>query len=363
MKHLQGRSLVNVKLFTPARIIFYLIAVFIFYLAVHYIDKLKDIKDLMLQMSPFWLLLTIGAQIGTYLLNAYIMRGLIHRHPGSTSLGSLFKMSIVIMFVNQALPTGGLSGNGYLFTQLTKRNVPKQIAFTALMLETVSYYVAILFLISLFYGWYYLLEINVKPVISYVVILGFVFYITLTIAVLALSNRRTVFFMLRKLSKYGWLKRYIKNAGLLSLQNEHQGSSEMLRKNRGTIVDTILLQLMIILCDVVTVFALVKGFHIHMSFVLIALALLLTLVIGALPISPGSLIIYESAMTYFFTTLGAPVHAALVITLLYRFFTFWLPIPIGLVLYRNLEGSRLPNKIDQLTESGPEFTLLKRQRR
>jgi uncharacterized protein (TIRG00374 family) len=74
-----------------------------------------------------------------------------------------------------------------------------------------------------------------------------------------------------------------------------------------------------------------------MSFGLISLALLLSLVIGALPISPGSLIIYESAMTYFFTTLGAPLHAALIITLLYRFLTFWMPIPIGMFLFRTLK--------------------------
>jgi len=42
-------------------------------------------------------------------------------------------------------------------------------------------------------------------------------------------------------------------------------------------------------------------------------------------------------MTYFFTKLGAPIHAALIITLLYRFLTFWLSIPIGLLIYRSLQ--------------------------
>jgi uncharacterized protein (TIRG00374 family) len=100
------------------------------------------------------------------------------------------------------------------------------------------------------------------------------------------------------------------------------------------------LQLFFIMSDIVTVWALIKGFHVDMSFPLVAFGLLLSLVIGALPISPGSLIVYESAMTYFFTKLGAPVHAALIITLLYRFLTFWLPIPIGLLVYRNLQRNR-----------------------
>jgi len=67
-----------------------------------------------------------------------------------------------------------------------------------------------------------------------------------------------------------------------------------------------------------------------LSFNLVVLGLLLSLGIGALPLSPGSLVVYESAMTYIFTMLGLPIHPALILTLLYRFLTFWLPIPIGL---------------------------------
>jgi len=58
-------------------------------------------------------------------------------------------------------------------------------------------------------------------------------------------------------------------------------------------------------------------------FAIITLGVLCSLIIGAQSISPGSLIVYESAMTYFFTKFGAPIHAALIITFLYRFLTFW----------------------------------------
>ena len=134
-----------------------------------------------------------------------------------------------------------------------------------------------------------------------------------------------------------FIKRLIEKASLLSLQNENEGTFKMLGRKKKEISQTIVLQLFIIMSDVITVFALVKGFHVIMPFPIIAFGLLLSLIIGALPISPGSLIIYESAMTYFFTKLGAPVHAALIITLLYRFLTFWLPIPIGLLVYRSVQ--------------------------
>jgi uncharacterized protein (TIRG00374 family) len=172
------------------------------------------------------------------------------------------------------------------------------------------------------------------------VILGFVFYVLLFVLVLIISNGRNISFAMHRLEKFSFIKRLIEKASLLSLQNENEGTFKMLGRKKRAILQTIILQLFVIMSDIVTVWALIKGFHVDMSFPLVAFGLLLSLVIGALPISPGSLIVYESAMTYFFTKLGAPVHAALIITLLYRFLTFWLPIPIGLLVYRNLQRNR-----------------------
>ena len=326
--------------FTPSRIIFYGFSIIVFYVAVHYIGKLKDIESLMLQMDPAWLLLAVSAQIITYLIYASILKLLLQRKAGTTDFFLLFKLSIVIMFVNEVLPTGGISGDGYIYNQLIKRKVSRYNAFTAMVLESVSYYAAILILLLFFYTWY-LNEVTRDTIlITYTVIIGFVFYILLFVLVLILSNGRNISFAMHKLEKFGFIKRFIKRASLLSLQNENEGTFKMLGRKKKEIFQTIVLQVFIIMSDVITVFAIIKGFHVAMPFPIIAFGLLLSLVIGALPISPGSLIVYESAMTYFFTRLGAPVHAALIITLLYRFLTFWLPIPIGLLVYRNLQKSR-----------------------
>jgi uncharacterized protein (TIRG00374 family) len=326
--------------FTPSRIIFYVFSIIVFFFAVHYIGKLKDIEKLMMQMEPAWLLLAVSTQILTYLIYALIVRLLVKDKPGTTDFLLFFKLSIAIMFVNQVLPTGGVSGDGYIFNQLIKRKVSRYNAFTAMVLESISYYAAILIFLLIFYTWYLNLTTGNTILITYTVILGFVFYVLLFVLVLIVSNGHNISFVMHKLERFGFIKRLIEKANLLSLQNESEGTFKMLGRKKKEIAQTIILQLVIILSDVVTVWALIKGFHVDMPFALVAFGLLLSLVIGALPISPGSLIVYESAMTYFFTRLGAPVHAALIITLLYRFLTFWLPIPIGLLVYRNLQKKR-----------------------
>ncbi|WP_018617460.1 lysylphosphatidylglycerol synthase transmembrane domain-containing protein [Segetibacter koreensis] len=324
-------------LFAPSRIVFYILSFIVFYLAVHYVGKLEDIEALLLQLSPGWLLVALGSQIATYVLNSLILHTLLPQQRGTINFGLLFKISVVIMFVNQALPTGGVSGNGYVFNQLVKRGVSASRAFTALVLESICYYIAFLMLLLIFYCWYLHYSLHANHVIIYTAIAGFVFYIFLGIVMIVISSTETISFVLNKLGRFGSIKRYIEKANLPSLKNEHEASMKEFVRNKKATVLAILLQLSIIFCDVITAYALLKGFHVGLAFSRIILGLLLSLVIGALPLSPGSLIAYESAMTYFYTTLGVPLHAALIVTLLYRFFTFWLPIPVGLLLYRNLQ--------------------------
>jgi len=64
-------------------------------------------------------------------------------------------------------------------------------------------------------------------------------------------------------------------------------------------------------------------------------------------ITPGALIFYEGGMTLFYTLLGIPAGGAFVVTMLYRALSFWLPMPVGLLLYRKLSNH---NEIDTQKE-------------
>jgi len=93
--------------FNASRIVFYILSLLVFYFALHYISKLEDIKALLLAMNPLWLLLAVTAQIASYVLNAFILRVLLKNGINKIGFFMLFKISLVVIFVNQALPTGG----------------------------------------------------------------------------------------------------------------------------------------------------------------------------------------------------------------------------------------------------------------
>ncbi len=58
--------------------------------------------------------------------------------------------------------------------------------------------------------------------------------------------------------------------------------------------------------------------------------------------TPSGLGVMEGVMTLILTTLGVKLEAAALITLTYRFLTFWFPLVVGAVAFRILGGKRKP---------------------
>lgn len=56
-------------------------------------------------------------------------------------------------------------------------------------------------------------------------------------------------------------------------------------------------------------------------------------VLGMIPITPGGLGFVEAGLVGMLTIAGIPVRDALLATLAYRLFQFWLPIPVGFIAY------------------------------
>lgn len=330
------------RLFSPSQLLFYGVALLVFYLVIRYMGKLADIKTLLAQMNPLWIIVILCLQVATYTFYALILRALLSvpDNRNRVRFFTLFKMAIVQLFVNQTLPTGGISGNGYLLNQLVKRKVGGILAFKALVMESISYYIAFIFgLISAYilfrYSSYHIV-IN-SPAIPYTTVTGIVFFLALGCIMLLLNNKRMQAFVVKKLSRFSFFGKYINKINLPVPEEENKTIAAQVFISADTVFKAVLFQLCLISCDILTVYCLLFAFHIHLSPVLVLLGVFLSMVAGSLPVSPGSLIVYESAMTYFFTLLGVPLHAAMIVTLLYRFFTFWLPIPVGLLLYRRLQ--------------------------
>jgi len=328
------------RLVTPSKLLFYGLSLLVFYLAIRYMGKLGDIKSVLAQVNPMWIILILCLQAGTYVSYALVLYALVSGEKEKVSLPVLIRIAVIQLFINQALPSGGISGNGYVWGQLAKRRISPLRCFKVLIMESVSYYIAFLSALAFTYMLFryssYHIPANSAPV-AYTTMTGVVFFLSLAAFMLALNNRRTLRFLTDRMSRLRFFKRYIQKIGASTLLQNGADSGSLSVISLRSLSMAVLYQYLLLGCDLLTVYCLLAAFHTHLPALLLILALLLTTVVGSLPVSPGSLIIYESAMTYFLSLLGVPLHVAMIITLLYRFFTFWLPMPAGLWWYRRLQ--------------------------
>lgn len=207
------------KFFTLPKIIFYVLAITLFILAVRYVGKFGDISSLIVQIDPLWFALAIASQILTYVTNSMAL-SLLLKKTVHIKFITLFKLSVVIMFVNQALPTGGLSGNGYIFNQLIKRKVTATEAYNALITQIVCYYAAVLLALIFFYGCYLSHSNHKNSIINYTLLTGLGYFTLLGTLVITFNNKQTLQFLTRKLSGFPIIRKYVEKFKFLSTEND-----------------------------------------------------------------------------------------------------------------------------------------------
>jgi uncharacterized protein (TIRG00374 family) len=211
-------------------------------------------------------------------------------------------------------------------------------------MECICLYVALgLLLISL--PLIYISIYKTLPHLFWIVILfGFVLYGGLATFMTVLSNKKTLTYIIKQLSRIKFLRHHL-NGIAFSPEGTFsefgtKGPWGIFLKYKAQSLVVIMGQLGVFFADSLTIVALLHGLHVHIAYIVVVLGLLLTFVVTALPISPGGLIIYEGAMTFFFSSMGMPVSTALIVTLIFRVLSFWAPIFLGLLLYKNVQTDK-----------------------
>jgi uncharacterized protein (TIRG00374 family) len=331
------------KIFSWRNGIFLVLCCVVFYVVVHNFTEIRTVHTLFKQIDGRWIVLAVVSQFLTYLFVALIYYLLLNHFKDKTAitLPDLFKLSIVTVFINQVVPSGGIGGNGFLFNELTHRGISSKKAFFTIVMECLTLYVSLavlLIVLPLLYIAYYT---TLPQVFIYVIIFGFLLYGALSVLITIISVKDALQYVLKKISRIPFLKNHIHDI-TFSPQGTFAeygtaGPWQIFLKYKKLSLWITLCQWGIFFADAVTVFALLHGLHVPVSFIVISFGLLLTFIAAALPLSPGALLVYEGAMTFFYTAMGMPFATALIITLLYRVLSFWVPMVMGLVLYRHVQ--------------------------
>jgi hypothetical protein len=326
------------SLVSRSHIIFYIFSAAVFILCFYYFSEIKSGFQQLKKVKVSWLALAIAAQLITYLFAAIIYRALLRAFKVRQlpPLLDLFQASVIFLFFNQTVPSVGISGNTFFFNFLVKRNVPITQAIAFMTTELLIFYVTMaITCLCLLVVCFFLFKAS--AVFLAVLAVGGMIHLVLAIIVLWIRRKESLDFLYRKIKKLKFIRKYIDR---VRQQFQPRASKNyfrlllFLKRNKTVVLKVFLSQLVILVADAFTLLALFYGLGVAVPVFAVLLSFICTRIIATLPISPGSLILYESSMTFFLASLGTPVGPAVVVTLLYRLLSFWFPIPVGLFLYK-----------------------------
>lgn len=320
---------------SKSKLVFYIFSFAAFIIVVFYFSAFRTDIKLIREVNGFWLTSSVIAQLLTYLFSALIYYRLLKIFEPSMQLTvwQLYQASIIALFTNQVAPLAGISGNIFFYNYLKHKNIAVQNIFTVLIVELITFYLAIEFIILAVLILNFFI-IKTALLFSIILIAGFFVYLLFALGIVLLGKKQTIIALCLKISKIKWLGKYAEKLKTFVSENKDnlENSFPLIIQHKKNIAQLSILQIGTFLCDSYTIYSLFHGLGVSISFAAVFTALILTKIISLLPVSPGALILYESSLTFFLARLGAPLGTSVIVTLLFRLLSFWLPIPVGILL-------------------------------
>jgi uncharacterized membrane protein YbhN (UPF0104 family) len=111
------------------------------YVAQHVAEE-RAFVDLLKQARPVWMIGALVLQAATYLAQAGVWRVVLQRAHCQVSLGYAWRLSLAKLFVDQAVPSMGVSGAALVARSLEARAVPRAAVMSSVAVDAASFYIA-----------------------------------------------------------------------------------------------------------------------------------------------------------------------------------------------------------------------------
>ena len=283
----------------------------------------REFLRLLRDLRPAWVLAAAVLQLGTYACDAAIWGRVLARAGSPQPFRRLFRLSIGRVFISQAVPSGGLSGDAMFVRALARCGVPLEASMTAVVINLFGFYAAFagcaLVAAVVFYAsgavTASILAIVLPFSLALVAIPSF-------IAWLVWSNRPSRRTRWRRIP---WLGRVLDAFG--------HARMDLLRE-LDLLAHSTVLQIATFLLDAGTLLVMLVAFRfaappagVFAAFILASAAQL----VGPVP---GGLGAFEGGCIVGLRAFGVPIEGALLATLMVRGFTFWLPMVPGFFVAR-----------------------------
>jgi uncharacterized protein (TIRG00374 family) len=290
-------------------------------------EELK-FADLLKNAHPAWLLLAALLQIGTYACAAGAWQRVLTRQKIRTSLWRLMPLGLAKLFMDQVVPSAGLSGTLLVVRALKRRGVSESASVSAVVVGMLGFHLA-----------YALALVTALLLLA---VSGDLSRKTVMIALLATVLIGAVIGALLWLSRVrrGPVKGLLmKIPGIKKfMQQLHDAPKEVLR-DKTLLLETTVLQFGIFVLDAATLGVCLLALGAKASISGVFAALVIASLVATITIVPSGLGTFDATMLGMLRLVGVSTTHAVGAILLFRGFTLMLPLLPGLWLARReMEG-------------------------
>lgn len=273
--------------------------------------------------APTWILAALAVQVATYLAPAAVWRLVAHAGGYRLPLGQAYRLSLAKLFIDQALPSGGLSGATLVAHALERHGMPRHLVMASLVISLISYYAAYVACLAAALAIFSLNGHSNGVLFALSVV--FIAYAALLVwAALALSGRSP------RLPPRALEHLRLAKAGLQLLNQ----ADRRLVRNVPLLSRAMLWQLLLVFLDVTTLWMLVRAVGVAAPFSGVFASFMAASLLRTVGFIPGGLGTFEATAVFTLKMSGVPIAEALAATLLFRGLSFWLPMVPGLIFSR-----------------------------
>jgi P-type Mg2+ transporter len=275
--------------------------------------------------QPRWILVATVLQLLTYLAQGEVFRAPMRSTRHRIGLKLVYELSLVKLFMDQALPSAGVSSTVFVAKALQQHQIPRDIVAASMVLNIASYHIAYIICLLAALG-ITTAAGHSNVVVMFVSVLFVLFAVGLVVAVIAISAGRAK-----------------KQAALVERIPVVRNAMEFLTDADATrtqdlrlLCETSFWQLLIFLLDAATMWVLILALGKHAPIGGVYASFMISSLLRTMGMVPGGLGTFEATSVLTLRMVGVAIPVALSATLLFRGLTFWLPMLPGLWLSKKI---------------------------
>jgi len=301
-----------------------------------------DIPSLLKEANKPLLLFLVIFQIITYLGDGWLSKILLAIAGFKVNFKDTLKIAVLGVVGNHVAPF--LGGTIITFDSYKKLNIPS--AAISFLVFSWSFFIwanySLFFLLSLLLlpGLFFKF-ISLKE--SLIIILGLSLVFTVLFVLFRRGGKYFIWFLnifskpINKIINFFDKKTLLRPHLFEKFISDFYQCFDFLQKNKGKIPQVLLSSFLFYLGDVLTLHFSFLVFGYHPNLALLILGYTISLILTLFTLIPGMPGVMEASLLVVFIKIGFPAHIVLLSSLLFRIFSYWLPLPIGVFSYWRLK--------------------------